>query len=113
VREWKVGERIALAADVHCGECHFCRRGIYNMCDDLRILGKHLSGALADYMLLSRDILDRGIIHRVPQGLKTLHAALSEPLSSVLASHDELAIASGETVVILAAGPWASCTSSS
>jgi L-iditol 2-dehydrogenase len=102
---WKAGDRIALAADVHCGLCWYCRNELFNMCDSLRILGKHMDGGLADYMLLTRDILDNGIVHRVPDGLSLLEAALSEPLCSILASHDELAVRDGEWAVVLGCGP--------
>jgi L-iditol 2-dehydrogenase len=105
VTRWKVGDRIALGADVRCGDCYYCHRDLFNMCDNLKILGKHMNGALTDYMLLTSEILNHGIIHEVPPNLKTLHAALSEPLCSVLASHDELNIGKGETVVVLGCGP--------
>lgn len=102
---WKPGQKIALAADVHCGQCFYCKRGIFNMCARLRILGKHLDGGLADYLLLTEDILERGILNPVPEGLSLLHAAVSEPLCSVLASHDELNIQAGETVAVIGSGP--------
>src|SRR5271165_4116159 len=28
---WKSGERVALAADVHCGACWYCRQSLFNM----------------------------------------------------------------------------------
>lgn len=102
---WVAGDRLSLAADVHCGTCWYCRKELFNLCDSLRILGKHLDGGLADFMLLTRDILTNGIVHRVPDGLSLLHAAISEPLSSVLASHDDLRIESGETVAVIGSGP--------
>jgi L-iditol 2-dehydrogenase len=102
---WKTGDRIALAADVHCGQCWYCRNELFNMCDKLRILGKHMDGGLADYMLLTRDILQNGIVNAVPEGLSLLHAAVSEPLCSILSSHDELAIERGETVAVIGSGP--------
>ena len=105
VRDWTQGDRIALAADVHCGACWYCARGLFNMCESLRILGKHLDGGLAEYMLLTPDILAHGIVNRVSAGLSLLHAAISEPLCSVLASHDELAIRAGETVAVIGCGP--------
>jgi L-iditol 2-dehydrogenase len=105
VMDWQVGDRLALAADVHCGECYYCRREWFNMCTDLKILGKHLDGGFTDYMLLTREILERGIVNPIPPGLSFLHAALSEPLCSILASHQELQIQAGETVVILGSGP--------
>lgn len=105
VTTWAKGDRIALAADVHCGECWYCARGLFNMCGSLRILGKHLDGGLAEYMLLTPDILRHGIVNRVPAGLSLLHAAISEPLCSVLASHDELAVQAGETIAVIGCGP--------
>lgn len=105
VTDYQEGERLALAADLHCGECAFCRRELYNLCDSLRILGKHIDGGFADYLLLTRDILEHGIIHGIPEGLTTLDATLSEPLCSVLASHDGLEVSAGETVVVLGCGP--------
>ncbi|HVN81054.1 MAG TPA: alcohol dehydrogenase catalytic domain-containing protein [Terriglobia bacterium] len=105
IHRWKSGDRVALAADLHCGQCFYCRRSLFNMCDQLKILGKHLDGGLAEFMLLTSEILDHGVINFVPKQLPTLAAAISEPLCSVLASHDELQIEKGETVLVLGCGP--------
>jgi L-iditol 2-dehydrogenase len=102
---WKPGDRLALAADVHCGKCWYCRRQLFNLCDTLRVLGKHMNGGLADYMLLTQDILQNGIVNPVPSGLPLLHAAVSEPLCSVLSSHDDLQIDKSETVLVIGSGP--------
>jgi L-iditol 2-dehydrogenase len=99
------GDRLALAADVHCGECWFCLRELFNLCDSHRVLGKHMNGGLADYMLLTQQILTYGIVNSVPEGLPLLHAGVSEPLCSVLATHDDLRIETGETVLIVGSGP--------
>ena len=103
--DYRAGERIALAADVHCGECWFCQRELFNLCDNHRVLGKHMNGGLADYMLLTQKILRYGIVNRVPESLSLLHAGVSEPLCSVLATHDDLRIEAGETVVVVGSGP--------
>lgn len=105
VTAWKVGARVALAADIHCGACWYCGRELFNMCADLKILGKHVNGGLTEFMLLTREILERGIVNAVPEKLSLLHAAISEPLCSVLASHEELEIEAGETVAVLGSGP--------
>jgi len=105
VNDWKPGDRVALGADLHCGQCFYCRKSLFNMCDQLKILGKHLDGGLADFMLLTSEILNHGVINTVPEQLSTLAAAISEPLCSVLASHDELQIEEGETVLVLGCGP--------
>jgi L-iditol 2-dehydrogenase len=105
VTKWKPGDQVALAADVHCGQCYYCRRGLFNLCDTLRILGKHVDGGMAEYLLLTSDLLEHGILNRIPEHLPMREAALSEPLCAVLASHDALQIEAGEAVVVLGCGP--------
>jgi L-iditol 2-dehydrogenase len=105
VEAYHPGDRLALAADVYCDECWYCRHELFNMCDRLKILGKHMDGGMTDCFLLQPEILEHGTVNRLPPGLSLLHAAVSEPLCSVLASHDALAIESGETVVVLGSGP--------
>ncbi len=105
VKAWAPGDRIALAADVHCDECWYCSRGLFNLCVDLKILGKHIDGGLAQYILLTPEILRNGIVNRVPENLGLVEAALSEPLCSVLASHEELGIEPGESVAVVGCGP--------
>ena len=34
-----VGDRLAIAPDVHCGRCYYCKRGSYNLCDEMRFIG--------------------------------------------------------------------------
>ena len=36
-----VGDQLAIAPDVHCGRCYYCRRGLYNLCDEIRFVGSH------------------------------------------------------------------------
>ncbi len=105
VHGWKPGDRIALAADIHCGHCFYCRLELPNLCEDHKILGHHVDGALCDYMLLPEQVMVNGIVNRVPDSLPLLHAATAEPICSVLAAHDELAIAAEETVLVIGCGP--------
>ena len=31
---FSVGDRVALAPDVHCGKCWYCKRGLVNLCEN-------------------------------------------------------------------------------
>jgi L-iditol 2-dehydrogenase len=42
VTEFKVGDRVVAANSAPCGECFFCKRGEYNLCEKLEFL-KYLS----------------------------------------------------------------------
>ena len=104
---YKPGDRLAIAPDVHCGKCYYCRRGRFNLCDNIRMLGitPGYPGGFAQQMALTGDILRNGILHRVPEGLSQVEAAFAEPCSSVLAAHQNAGTSPADTVVVLGGGP--------
>jgi L-iditol 2-dehydrogenase len=105
VTDYKVGERIAVAADVSCGKCYYCKAGFYNLCEDWKLLGLDYAGGMTDYMQLPATILQHGIIHRIPETLSDRRSALAEPASSVLWAQQTLNVQPGEVVVIIGDGP--------
>ena len=102
-----VGDRLAIAPDVHCGRCYYCRRGLYNLCDEIRFVGvtPGLPGGLAETLVLTEEVLENGIVHRMPEGMSFSEGSLAEPSCSVLASHDRAGTGLGDTVVVMGAGP--------
>lgn len=102
-----VGDRVAVAPDIHCGVCWYCRRGLYNLCLELKLLGitPGLDGGFAERVALDGAVLRNGIVHAMPEGLGWHEGALAEMLSSVLAAHEKCSTSLGETVVVLGAGP--------
>ena len=107
VDEYELGDRLAVAPDIHCGECFYCQRGLYNLCDSLHYLGisPGYPGGFAEKLQLTDEVLRLGIVHRVPEGLSSRHAALAEPVSSVLASHAKGGTDLDDTVAVIGAGP--------
>ncbi len=107
VSRFKPGDRIAIAPDIHCGTCYFCQRAMFNLCDDLKLIGisPEYPGGYAEKLALPGEVLRNGIVHRIPESLSLTDASLSEPCSSVLATHEMVATSLGDTVAILGAGP--------
>jgi len=107
VTRYAAGDRIAIAPDVHCGYCYYCKRGLYNLCDNLQFLGitPGYPGGFAEKMVLTAEVLSNGIVHPMPEGLSFSHAAVAEPCCSVLAMHERAETSLGDTVVVLGAGP--------
>jgi L-iditol 2-dehydrogenase len=107
VTRYVPGDRLALAADVHCGLCYYCRRGMYNLCQDLRIVGitPGYPGGMAEKMVLTDEIMINGIVHPMPPDLASAKGALAEPCSSVLAAHHKAGTSLDDVVVIMGAGP--------
>jgi len=105
VTRFQAGDRVAVAPDVSCGVCTYCKRGWVNLCVDHRMVGTHWPGGFAQYVHLPRVVLERGMVHAMPESLSFDHAALSEPASSVLASQENAGVGLGDTVLVIGDGP--------
>jgi L-iditol 2-dehydrogenase len=105
VTDYRVGDRLAVAADISCHDCYYCKNALFNLCENWQLLGAHYPGGMAEYMLLTNDLLKRGIVHRIPDTLSDLRSALAEPMSSVLWAQEMMSVQPGETVVIFGDGP--------
>jgi len=91
VRRFRLGDRLAVAPDVSCGECNYCKRGLVNLCAQHRMVGTHWPGGFAEHVHLPREVLARGMVHHLPQGLSLDTAALSEPAASDRVYHPDAA----------------------
>jgi len=105
VTRFKKGDRIALGADVPCGECVFCEAGIGNNCQINYAMGYQFAGSFAEYVLLNKTVINYGPVHIIPEGISYDEAALAEPLACVLNAVELTNIRLGDTVVIIGAGP--------
>jgi L-iditol 2-dehydrogenase len=96
------GQRVACETHaVVCGDCFYCRTGVYNLCASRKGFGYGVDGAFTKYVKVRR-----GIIHPLPDGLSTQEAALLEPLSvAVNALTVNSRITAGDSIVILGPGP--------
>lgn len=107
VSEYAPGDRLAIAPDVHCGKCYYCQHGLFNLCENLHLIGitPGYSGGFAEKAVLTGEILANGIVHRIPDEMPYAHASLAEPASSVLAAHAKAGTSLADTVLILGSGP--------
>jgi L-iditol 2-dehydrogenase len=107
VEDYALGDNIAVAPDIHCGKCYYCRHALYNLCDSLHFLGitPGYPGGFSEKVLLTEEVLELGVVHKIPEGLSFENASLSEPCSSVLACHDRIHTSIDDVVVVMGAGP--------
>lgn len=105
LESFRPGDRVAVGADVPCGVCDFCRRGLGNNCPINYAIGYQFPGGFADRILLNATTIRYGPVHLIPQGLSFEEAALAEPLACCLNGLELSALAPGETVVVIGAGP--------
>jgi NADPH:quinone reductase-like Zn-dependent oxidoreductase len=48
VQDVKVGDRVAINPNLHCGRCEYCQKGEHSLCVSYGILGEHIHGGLAE-----------------------------------------------------------------
>ena len=100
VTEFKVGDRVVAANSAPCGECFFCKRGEYNLCENLDLL----NGAYAEYIVLPARIVKKNTLI-LPPDLSFEKAAFCEPLANVVHGANRVGIKPGQTVGVIGIGP--------
>ena len=100
VEEFKPGDRVVAANSAPCGECFFCRRGEYNLCENLNLL----NGAYAEYITVPARIVKKNMLI-LPKDLAFERAAFCEPLANVVHGVERTGIKPGDSVGIIGIGP--------
>lgn len=103
VTTFEEGDRVAVFPGVPCGECEFCKEGKQNHCQDTVSMGgagdEILDGSFAEYLRAPAQCLEK------IGDLSYTKAAFAEPLACCINGVDKADIESGDTVVIVGAGP--------
>lgn len=99
---WQVGDRLVSEQIVPCGECRYCRRGQYWLCDPHDVYGfkNYLNGGMAEYVRLPRGSRN----YRVPDHLPMEKAVLIEPYACSLRGVHQAAVTVDDVVVLAGAG---------
>lgn len=105
VTRFKPGDRVAIGADVPCGECIFCRDGTANNCIVNYAMGYQFPGGFAEYLLVDPLVINYGPIHKIPDNLDYDEAALAEPLACCINGLELSWLSLSDVVVIIGAGP--------
>lgn len=102
---FQVGDRVAMAPDVSCGSCWYCKHGLVNLCEHHKMLGTHFPGGYAQYLALPAEVISHGFVERIPDGMPYQHAAFAETCAAVIACQRINNVSLGDTVVIVGDGP--------
>ena len=100
VENFKAGDRVVAANSAPCGKCFFCRKGEYNLCENLDLL----NGAYAQYITVPKRIVEKNMLI-LPEHLSFDKAAFCEPLANVVHGAARTDIKPGQSVGIIGIGP--------
>ena len=93
------GQHVIINPVIACGHCDSCRRGAVNLCRNAGLFGRETDGSLGQAVRLASRY-----VHPLPPGLPLAEATLIETLATVRHAQQRLALAAGESVVVLGQG---------
>ncbi len=100
VRRLKVGQRIAGETHIDCGKCYQCLTGNAHICEDMKIVGVHVPGAFAEYIVIPETCG-----WEIADGVSYEQGAILEPMGVAMHGIEASGGVGGRSVVILGCGP--------
>ena len=100
------GTRLSIAPVIVCGECWYCKNGIQNLCDNIRMIGtaEGIAGGFAEYIAFPKEIIDNGCFNAIPKEIDPIDTVIAETASSVLCAQINTNIVMDDLVVVIGAG---------
>ncbi|ENG2552226.1 TPA: zinc-binding alcohol dehydrogenase family protein [Citrobacter farmeri] len=99
VTQFKVGQQVAVIPYVACQQCPACLGGRTNCCEKISVIGVHQDGGFSEYLCVPATNL------LLAEGIDPQAAALIEPYAISAHAVRRAAIAPGEHVLVVGAGP--------
>ena len=97
VKGFAPGERVVADWRVICGECYYCRRGIFNYCSNM---GRgEMKGGFCEYGYAPARNL-----RKIPDAVSFEEASFTEPLACCLNGANNSNIRTGDDVVVVGTG---------
>jgi 2-desacetyl-2-hydroxyethyl bacteriochlorophyllide A dehydrogenase len=93
------GQLVAINPYLSCGSCIACRKGRPNACVNVQVLGVHTDGGMCEFL----SVPERALIDAT--GLTPDQAAMLEFLAVGAHAVARAAVAAGDRVLVLGAGP--------
>jgi L-iditol 2-dehydrogenase len=101
----KVGDRIAIGADVPCGTCRWCTSGMGTNCKINYAIGYQFPGGFQERMVLNATTLAYGPVSPIPEGLSFAEAAIAEPLGCAVNGLQLANFGLGKSMCVIGLGP--------
>lgn len=101
VKNFTVGDKVAIEPGIPCRKCKFCMEGRYNICPNVDFMATqpNYKGALTNYLTHPESLT-----YHLPQSMDTMEGALVEPAAVGMHAAIEAKVSPGKRIVILGAG---------
>lgn len=105
VSGFAVGDKLSLGNEIPCKKCYACLKGLENICENVLSVGTTVPGGLSEHMLLAEEMVERGPVNRMPDGMTFDEGALAEPLGCVVNGLEFAGMEEGKSVLVVGTGP--------
>lgn len=99
VKGLKEGDRVVVEPILSCGKCTLCKSGRSNICENLKLIGLHQSGAFSEYIPVHETKC-----HKLPNALSFEEASLTEPLAVAVHAVNLTFVEKGQDICIIGSG---------
>ena len=110
VTKFKVGDRVTAEPQYGCGECYYCKRGMYNLCTSKRVLGASYklpeldggewTGPMGEYIVVPEKT-----VVKLADNVSYEEGALIEPIANGVYAVRRANITHDSTIAIIGCGP--------
>ena len=102
VRQYNVGDRVAVSHHVPCGACRFCRDGHETVCDTLRKTNFD-PGGFSEFVRVPKINVEKGTL-KISKDISFEEATFIEPLACVVRGQRLAGFKKGKTVLVIGSG---------
>ena len=96
IKQYQVGQRVAMDFRSSCGACYYCRNGTPHFCPS----AEGASGSFAEYA-----VYPESAIYALPEDISFEQGAMLEPVSVAVHAIDQANVRTGSSVAIAGGGP--------
>jgi len=105
IKNMDVGDRVNITPAIPCMKCNYCKIGNHEMCDNKVIFGFDIDGGFAEYIRIPEIALKADCVNKISSKLSFEEATFAEPLAVVLNSQERSKVKTGDSILIIGAGP--------
>lgn len=104
VKEFSVGDRVSIGADIPCKKCDNCLNNKSDHCTKNLAIGHEFEGGFSQFMVLNSHLLRFGPIKKIEK-LDYDLACMAEPLACCINGFEKVSFRTYEKVLIMGCGP--------
>jgi len=109
VSNFRIGDRVMAFHHIPCGQCYYCRHGVFAQCPVYKKVGttagfEPAGGGFAQYIRVMDWIVRKGVV-KLPDGVSWEQASFIEPVNTCMKGIETLNIQPGDTVLVIGQGP--------